>query len=44
MDPDGNKAELWEPMLWDTRTKVLEVLAMAPDNSWDEQWQTLILA
>jgi predicted enzyme related to lactoylglutathione lyase len=21
MDPDGNKVELWEPMLWDERNK-----------------------
>ena len=21
MDPDGNKVELWEPMLWDARNK-----------------------
>jgi hypothetical protein len=21
MDPDGNKVELWEPMLWDDKNK-----------------------
>ena len=21
MDPDGNKVELWEPMLWDEKNK-----------------------
>jgi len=22
MDPDGNKLELWQPMLWDDKNKV----------------------
>jgi hypothetical protein len=31
MDPEGNKVELWEPMIWDERTRAPEdVLSGAP--------------
>jgi predicted enzyme related to lactoylglutathione lyase len=26
LDPDGNKVELWEPMAWDEKTRLPEVL------------------
>jgi predicted enzyme related to lactoylglutathione lyase len=30
MDPDGNKVELWEPMLWDDRNKETPPAAVEP--------------
>jgi hypothetical protein len=29
MDPKGNKVELWQPMTWNERTRIPEVLARA---------------
>jgi hypothetical protein len=35
LDPEGNKLELWEPMIWNKRTKVSESLAtLSPNNSF----------